>query len=174
MSLLCQAPPLGRLYRASRCLSLGRSRARCLYGPFPDSPLRTGRAIFTAPGSPELGIPPQDYPWFVSHFSFPQVLRQTFMPHPVNWYSGSPYSCRPSPCGRFSRPPTTMAAPTLSRFHRPICRAPFQDSLSRSRCSTLQRGLGGGYQSTQSALRGIPIRRQGKQVSCLILCLTLR
>jgi len=37
----------------------------------------------------------------------------------VSIYSGSPSLCRPSPCGRLSRPRTTMAAPTLLRFPRP-------------------------------------------------------
>ena len=46
--------------------------------------------------------------------------RGNFMSHRVSCYSGSPCPCRPSPCGRLSRPPTTMAAPTLLRFHRPI------------------------------------------------------
>jgi hypothetical protein len=74
---------------------------------------------------------------------------------------GCTTACRPSPCGRLSRPLTTMAAPTLPRFHRPVCWAPFQGSLPRSCRWTLRGRLGGGYPSPTRPLFAAPDRRRG-------------
>jgi hypothetical protein len=68
-----------------------------------------------------------------------------------------PTSCGPSPCGRLSRPRTTMAAPTLPLFLSPaagdIC---FEGSLPRSRQWTLHSDLGCGYLCDPSPSSGNP------------------
>lgn len=53
--------------------------------------------------------------------------------------------CRPSPCGRFFRPRTTMAAPTLDAIIGRCWPCHFAPSLSRSQDRTLRDDLGGGY-----------------------------
>jgi hypothetical protein len=99
----------------------GCQSRQCLHQScrFLDSPRQTGRATFIAPGFPRSGIPrpalpPGPYPVSVHPSTLP-----TFREVQVSIYSGSPFLCLPSPCGRLSRPPTTMKAPTPLRFPRP-------------------------------------------------------
>ena len=104
----------------------GRSRAPCLLSEcfaamspavrrFPDSPHQTGRATFTASGFPEVGLPPRNHFRFVIRFEF--AAPPTFQGRiAVTCRCGPSTSCGSSPCGRLSRPPTTMTTPTLPRF----------------------------------------------------------
>jgi hypothetical protein len=63
-----------------------------------------------------LGLLQTEFPL---HFT---DVHGNFIPrlHSVTFARELPTDCRPSPCGRLSRPPTTRAAPTPPRFHRRI------------------------------------------------------
>jgi len=120
--------------RAGRLDSVGWEPDAVLVSPSSDSPLRTGHATFTASGSPTVGAT-QFVRWSSSAFHrhssrIPpccsvQVQVSPAIPRGKASVSGpasdsrlpllreGPTICRPSPCGRLSRPPTTMAAPTL-------------------------------------------------------------
>jgi hypothetical protein len=83
---------------------------------FPHSPLRTGRARFRASGSPGIG----DFPlWWSSALLSSEQLGLLATPGLHRMISNylsirTSLPCRPSPCTRLSRAPTTMAAPTLA------------------------------------------------------------
>src|SRR5262249_9501324 len=125
--------PVVRVVRPGGNLTpVGRSRAPCLFGRFPDSPLRTGRARF-----PRIRLSrARRSSLMITHGSVsllisPGIAATSCRTRLISF--GLPCPWCPSPCGRLSRPPTTMAPPTPPRFHRPICRAPFQGGLPRSR-----------------------------------------
>ena len=71
-------------------------------GPFPSAPLRTGHASFPRTQLSSACVPPQ---WLTFEMLRPSAFR---LP-PTSPVAGT---CRPSPCGRLSRPPTTTAAPS--------------------------------------------------------------
>ena len=83
-------------------------------GPSPDSPLQTVHAAFTAHSFPELTFLPSVTAGLSSRFDFAFIVPYS---SGNSGYLSNPEvstSCHPSPCGRLSRPPTTMAAPTPS------------------------------------------------------------
>ena len=76
-------------------------------------PLRTGRATFTASGSPSDGLD-----WCVGNIGFSAILVGFI--HPASGvvrFVPLPSDCPPSPCGRLSRPrTTTRALPHVRRW----------------------------------------------------------
>src|SRR4051794_14654080 len=81
---------------------------------FPPAPPRTGHAPFGAPSSP-VSLRKRMIPRTVSAFRISRTSP-----------SGSQDTCRPSPCGRLSRPRSTTAAPSpcasrrVGRSHIPV------------------------------------------------------
>jgi hypothetical protein len=61
--------------------------------------------LFSASGSPEIGIPLRDYSQFVIHFDF-AFTASYFKETPATFIRGASISCRPSPCGPLSGPLT--------------------------------------------------------------------
>jgi hypothetical protein len=88
-----------------------------LFSTFPHSPLRTGHATFTAPGSPGIGDFPHSRSSALLSLEQRVSLTTPRIPKVISNYSSIRTSipCRPSPCTRLSRAPSTMAAPT------PLC-----------------------------------------------------
>ena len=76
-------------------------------------PLRTGRATFTASGSPSDGLD-----WCVGNIGFSAILVGFIHPaSSVVRFVPLPSDCPPSPCGRLSRPrTTTRALPHVRRW----------------------------------------------------------
>ena len=112
---------------------------------FPDSPRRTRRATFTAPGSPEIGIPPPELPLGLSAVrpspSSPPTsgrLRLAAL-RPVNLLV--PFALWPAlPTSDY------YGTSDASQVSLPDCWGhPFRGSLPRSRRWTLRGSLGGGY-----------------------------
>ena len=149
---------------------VGRIRARCLTARFPNPPVRTVHATFTAHGSRERDIygdvhfariPP--HPWCTA-CAFPGYLCTVSLPYP----SG------PSPCIWLSHIPTTMPhltawrASELSVRVSPAYFPTLLDipcRLSRVRHGGLnQDGLGGTFLVAPSTLCGSPVPGESNQV----------
>ena len=109
LSLLRQRP-------AALTKALGRDGAadgRTAPAGLRHPPLRTGRATFTASGSPSDGLD-----WCVGNIGFSAILVGFI--HPASGvvrFVPLPSDCPPSPCGRLSRPrTTTRALPHVRRW----------------------------------------------------------
>ena len=147
---------------------LGRSRAPCLPSGrltatppavcrFPDSPRRTRRATFTAPGSPGLSIPRSTLP------SGPYPVSPSPLSRRLHADSGSWLLRVALPLVPFALWPAFPASDyygtsDAAQVSLPDCWGHlFQGSLSCSCKWTLQDRLGNGLLcATQSALCGIP------------------
>jgi hypothetical protein len=119
---------------------------------------------FTAPGSPGIGNPATAVIGSLSSQQptprIPKVICDYFVPRVS-------IPCRPSPCPRLSRAPSTMAAPTLAYFIDglliSICEPP-TFTMIRSARWCRQR-----LHTTNPALRGIPNGYGVHQVAHIIL-----
>jgi hypothetical protein len=88
---------------------------------FPHSPLRTGHATFTAPGSLGIDLLPLALPLDLSsHFGSQPPPHGLCLTSQAKWPLMSTLEMSipwpPSPCRRLSRPPTTMEPPTPLAF----------------------------------------------------------
>jgi hypothetical protein len=129
-----------------------------------DSPRRTGHARFPCIRlSRDWRSSPGITPWSVIQSAF-AITAPYDSGRSGYSRSGMSISWCPSPGGRLSRPLTTMAPPTLPRFHRPICWTLFPGSLPRSWQWTLRRSLGSGYPVQPNRSSRLPIRNGVIQV----------
>jgi hypothetical protein len=160
---------------------LGRSRAPCLSSGcftanpptvcrFPDSPRRTRRAAFTAPGSPGFGIPRPALPPGPYPVSSSPLSRQLHAESGLRLLrvasSLVPFALWPAlPASDYYG--TTDAA----QVSLPDCWGhPFQGSLPRSRNRTLRGSLGGGFQAQPvRSLRLLTSSRVNRSTCCNLI-----
>ena len=129
MHSLSQAGPLGGLHRAAPVpfrasyfsrVGAGRTAELCLPTPLSEP----GMHLSAHPALQGLAFRSMDFSW-VRHAVTVTAASAILRDHRLTPASGgteqlldraTSIPCRPSPCTRLSRAPTTMAAPTLTRF----------------------------------------------------------
>jgi hypothetical protein len=141
------------------------------------TPLRTGRATFTAPGSPGIGFPHVSA--VIGFLSSKRLISRATprIPKVISDYFVRRMSIPwpPSPCTRLSRAPTTMGPPTLAYFIDglliSICEPPTFTKMHSARSFRWQ------FASDPSRSLRNPDREQGKPDDLFLplswlLCLT--